>query len=201
MALPDQAVTPPLDRDSAILERITKGDPDAYRLIMQRYRDHVAAIVAGHLPSQDVEELVHEVFVSAYRSLPAYQDTVGLDRWLSRIAVRRCHDYWRAAYRRRESPHTDLSETAAVWLTSHDGEQAALAGNRDLARQETRELVHWGLGRLSPADRTVLTLVHLQEHSVREAAELLGLSIANVKIRAFRARRKLQTILEREAHK
>ena len=48
MALPDQAVTPPLDRDSAILERITKGDPDAYRLIMQRYRDHVAAIVAGY---------------------------------------------------------------------------------------------------------------------------------------------------------
>jgi RNA polymerase sigma-70 factor (ECF subfamily) len=67
----------------------------------------------------------------------------------------------------------------------------------DLARQqETRELLHSALNQLSPENRMVLTLVHLEGHSVREAAELLGWSTVNVKVRAHRARQQLRKVLE-----
>jgi RNA polymerase sigma-70 factor (ECF subfamily) len=56
--------------------------------------------------------------------------------------------------------------------------------------------LQWALGRLSPENRLVVTLVHLDGHSIREAAALLGWSMINVKVRAHRARRALRNILE-----
>ena len=62
-------------------------------------------------------------------------------------------------------------------------------------RQEAAELLQWALGQLSAENRLVLTLVHLDGNSVREAAQLLGWSVVNVKVRAHRARRMLRTLL------
>ena len=63
-------------------------------------------------------------------------------------------------------------------------------------RQALHELLDWALGRLLPDDRMVVTLVHLENRSVSHTAQLLGWSKANVKIRAFRARRKLRKLIE-----
>ena len=62
-------------------------------------------------------------------------------------------------------------------------------------RREATEVLEWALGQLSPENRAVLTLVHLDGHSVREAAQLLGWSVVNVKVRAHRARQMLRTLL------
>lgn len=199
MATPGQPPVSVVDRNDAILARIRQGDSDSFRLLMRRYRDHVAAIVAGHIPGDRVEEVIQDVFVSAYRSLETYAGSKNFQHWLSRIAVRRCHDFWRAAYRRRELVQADLSPEASAWLQQAGNEDADAAAGRQQQQREARELVNWALARLSAADRTVLTLVHLQDHSVRETADLLGWSQANVKVRAMRARRKLRKILEQEA--
>lgn len=67
----------------------------------------------------------------------------------------------------------------------------------DIGREvEAREVLDWALARLSPEDRMVLELVYLEGLSVREVADLLGWSTANVKIRSFRSRRKLQKLLK-----
>jgi RNA polymerase sigma-70 factor (ECF subfamily) len=63
-------------------------------------------------------------------------------------------------------------------------------------RREACELVQWGMGRLPEKDRLILTLLELEERSVAEIAELTGWSVSNVKVRAFRARKKLKTVLE-----
>jgi RNA polymerase sigma-70 factor (ECF subfamily) len=62
-------------------------------------------------------------------------------------------------------------------------------------RQEAAELLQWALGHLSAENRLVLTLVHLDGYSVREAARLLGWSVVNVKVRAHRARHQLRKLL------
>jgi RNA polymerase sigma-70 factor (ECF subfamily) len=62
--------------------------------------------------------------------------------------------------------------------------------------REARELLAWGMQRLSPEDRAVLELVHIEERPVKEAAELLGWSVVNVKVRAHRSRKRLRAILE-----
>ena len=65
-----------------------------------------------------------------------------------------------------------------------------------MRQRETTHLLQWALARLSPENRMVVTLVHLEGYSIREAAELLGWSMVNVKVRAHRARRQLRDILE-----
>lgn len=59
------------------------------------------------------------------------------------------------------------------------------------------DLLRWALDRLTPEERTILTLIHLEEYTAAEAAELLGWSVANVKIRAFRTRKKLRKIISK----
>jgi RNA polymerase sigma-70 factor (ECF subfamily) len=63
-------------------------------------------------------------------------------------------------------------------------------------QRETRDLLQKALAHLSPENRMVVTLVHLEGYSVREAAELLGWTVVNVKVRAHRARQQLRNILE-----
>ena len=62
---------------------------------------------------------------------------------------------------------------------------------------EARDLLQWALGQLSAADRTVLTLTHLNEYSVAEAAALLDWSVIRVKVQSHRARKKLRKILSK----
>ena len=62
-------------------------------------------------------------------------------------------------------------------------------------KQEATELLQWALGHLSAENRLVLTLVHLEGYSIRDASRLLGWSMVNVKVRAHRARQLLRKLL------
>ncbi len=81
-----------------------------------------------------------------------------------------------------------FAEEAAALATGEAAEETA-------SRREAEDLLRWALDKLSATDRMVVTLTHLEERPVAEAAELLGMSVPNVKVRAFRARKKLREIL------
>ena len=63
--------------------------------------------------------------------------------------------------------------------------------------KEAQELIQWALGQFSPEDRMVIQLIHLEGLSGKEASQLLGWNVANVKVRAFRVRQKLRRLLTR----
>jgi RNA polymerase sigma-70 factor (ECF subfamily) len=109
--------------------------------------------------------------------------------------VRTCYDYWRKHYRYREIPMSSLSEAHREWLDRILSDVSVTSWEDVSRRREAREILDWGLNQLSAADRMVLELVYLEGESVKEAARLLGWSVANVKVRAFRARRKINKLL------
>jgi RNA polymerase sigma-70 factor (ECF subfamily) len=183
--------------DMEIVRRVVAGDANAYEDLLMKYREHVIHIVAKHLPHQFVEETAHEVFVRAYQSLPGFTSRNGFKSWLSTIAVRTCHDFWRKKYRSRELPMSSLSENHQEWLKQVIATDSAQALTEKGRQQEARELLHGALEQLSPDDRMVLESVYFDERSGKETAKLLGLSIANVKVRTFRARNKLKKVLNR----
>jgi RNA polymerase sigma-70 factor (ECF subfamily) len=164
---------------------------------MDRYGEHVARIAGRRVPWGDAEEVAQDIFVRAYMSLSSYAGKGDFKWWLSKIAERACHDFWRQRYKRREKPVSALDEDQARWLARATSEQSARAHADGAASSEARELLAWALGRLSSEDRAVLELVHIEERPVAEAAELLGWSVVNVKVRAYRSRKKLRAILER----
>jgi RNA polymerase sigma-70 factor, ECF subfamily len=181
--------------DARILKEIRAGDVDAYAMIMTKYQGRVAGIVSGHAPRERVAELTHEVFVRAYRSLDGYRGDSPFGHWLAKVTVRTCHDFWRAQYRCRERPESDLSEECRAFVEEAAALESSEAAEETASRREAKALLGWALDRLSPTDRMVVTLTHLEERPVAEAAEMLGLSVSNVKVRAFRARKKLRELL------
>jgi len=191
MAMHDGAGTEARD----IVKRVLEGEVNAFALLMERYQNYVLAIVKRHAPPDQVEELIQEVFIKAFQSLGGWRQTGRFRSWLSVIAVRTCYDYWRKHYRTREVPMNALSEAHREWLDRVLADASKKSWQDITRRREAREILDWALDQLSAADRMVLELVYLEGQPVKEAARLLGWTAANVKVRAFRARRKINKLL------
>jgi RNA polymerase sigma-70 factor (ECF subfamily) len=185
--------------DAEIIRRVVAGEVDLFEELLLRYQEHVGRIVAGHVPREMVEEVAHDVFVRAYTSLPTYSFRTPFSHWLSTIAVRSCYDVWRSVSARKEVSLSGPSE--AVEEQQEWTEHLLAAESKDrfdtmVRQRDATNLLQRALAQLSPENRMVVDLVHLEGHSVREAAELLGWTVVNVKVRAHRARQQLRKILD-----
>lgn len=186
-----------VNEDWDTVRTVLEGDTAAYALIIDRHQVHVATIVGAHVPPQYVSEIAHETFVRAYRSLASYAPKKPFKHWLTTIALRSCTDFWRSHYRKKESPLCDFSDNSAQWLEAVCFAESEREFERLSQEQEARDVLHLVLDSLPPLDRMVLVMTQLEEYSSAEAAELLGISSANVKVRAFRAKRTLKKLLKK----
>jgi RNA polymerase sigma-70 factor (ECF subfamily) len=144
-----------------------------------------------------VEEAAQEVFLKAFTQLNSYEGRGSMEGWFTRIATNICLNLIRSAKRRPEFTVSDLTEDQSKWL---DEKLSEVAG--ELHRSAERNLVASDLadrvlGSLSPEDRVALTMIDGEDASVKEVAELTGWSESKVKVRAFRARRKVREALEK----
>lgn len=183
------------ETDAEIVQRVLDGDVNAFSELLERYRELVLIIVKKHVPYEQVEETAQDVFVRVFQSLKGFREADRFKQWLSSIAVRTCYDFWRRHYRNRETPQSQLSEEHRDFLDQALANASSSQWSEVGKRAEAREILDWALDRLSPEDRMVLELIHLEGYSGKEAAALLGWSAANVKIRAFRSRKKLKKLL------
>lgn len=182
--------------DIALIHRVTKGDAGAFEIIMREYSEFVLRIVKRHVPKNDIEDISQNAFLRIYRSLKMYEGKGSFKSWLSSITVRTCYDYWRKAYKTREIPMNSLTEKQQLWLENTISNESATEQYERGLQKEASELLEWALCRLSAEDRMVMELVYLEGYSGKEVAELLGWSISNVKVRSFRLKKKLKTILK-----
>ncbi len=180
------------DEDAVIIKKVLKGDINSFEIIINKYKKTVGMLVSSKVPGQDVLEITHDVFIRAYKSLPGYNGIKPFEHWLKAIAVRACHDFWRARYRNREAPVSRFTEKLQK---KHQYPGISFSAN-ETDRVEVREILDKALNRLKPTDRMILLLIYFDGYSVKETAEFLSISRANVKIRAFRARKKLKKIME-----
>ena len=164
-----------------------QGDGAGYARLVERYQNDIAAQMWRF--TQDrlaLEELVQDVFVEAYGSLRNFRGDAPFLHWLRRIATRVGYRFWKN--RKRQD---DRRGTVADW------EKLPARDTGDMDRLEAQETLALLMNQLNPADRLVLTLVHLEELSVAEAARRTGWTRITVKVRAHRARKKLKALLEK----
>ena len=202
----DQTITPPFRtvavkdssklEDMEIISRILEGDRNAFEILLDRYRNHVFGIVLKRVSPGEAEEVAHEVFIRAYKSLPRFRGESPFSHWLAKVAVRTCHDHWRKRYRNREIPMNSLSEEHVQWIENTATAESSWNHESDESERLAGDVLEIALSRLHPDDRAVVELVHLDEYSIKETSEILGWSQGKVKIRAFRARKKLRKIIE-----
>jgi RNA polymerase sigma-70 factor (ECF subfamily) len=174
----------------ACLERVRQRDEDAARALVGELYPLVMKIVRSHLPRRtDEEDLAQMVFGKVFVHLEQYSGTVPFEHWVSRVAVNTCLNALRAEKCRPELRWADLSEDEAEVM-----EKVVTRSNEpDVSdKLAARELAHKMLETLSPRDRLILSLLDLEEHSVQEIMEQTGWSASLIKVRAFRARKKLR---------
>jgi RNA polymerase sigma-70 factor, ECF subfamily len=181
--------------DSDIINQVIKGHINAFETLITKYGDFVSRIVKKHIPYNEIEDVTQNVFLRIYQSLPMYKGTGEFKNWLSSIALRTCYDYWRKAYKSREIPMNSITEDHQKWLENAVSEGSTTSVQDKEGKKKATELLEWALGKLSAEDRMILELIYLEGHSGREVADLLGWSIANVKVKSFRLKRKLKAIL------
>ena len=188
--------TPAEATDIDVVRRVLAGDVNAFEILVVRYQAYVFSIVRKHVPAQNLEAVAHDVFVRAYRSLPKYQQKGEFSKWLAGISVRTCAGFWRTRYRRREVAVSKLSDNHRQWMENMIAVESVEDFEAGETRQAAIQVLDWALSRMSDSERMIIELVHLEGHSVKEAAVLMGCSVANVKIRAFRARKKLKKLVD-----
>jgi RNA polymerase sigma factor (sigma-70 family) len=176
------------------LERVRKRDQAAARELVDHLYPLVIRIVRAHLPRRVSEEdLAQDIFLKMFTRLDQYQGAVPFPHWVSRIAVTTCIDQLRAQKRRPEFRWADLSENEADVL------DAVMTSDNDVAANDAmaaNELVHKLLDQLKPDDRMVIQLLDLEQKTIAEIGNLTGWNASLIKVRAFRARRKLRKLFQ-----
>ncbi len=178
----------------AYLRKMRQGDPGAAEALIELLYPLVIRIVRSHLPARSAEEdLVQEIFLKVFAKLDQYEERRGVpfEHWVSRLAVRTCLDALRAERRRPELRMADLPEEESAWLEFIAKDESAPP---DSSPESAREFLTRLLGQLSPADRAVIWWLDLEGQSVKEIAQRTGWNASLVKVRAFRARRKLRKL-------
>jgi RNA polymerase sigma factor (sigma-70 family) len=176
------------------LERVRARDQGAARQLVAELYPQVMRIVRSHLPRRVAEEdLAQDIFLKMFTRLDQYQGNVPFPHWVSRIAVTTCIDQLRAQKRRPEFRWADLPEEQAEVLDN------VITDSRDTAPGDAlaaRELVNRLLGQLKPGDQMVIRLLDLEQKTLAEISTLTGWNQTLIKVRAFRARRKLQKLFQ-----
>jgi RNA polymerase sigma factor (sigma-70 family) len=188
-----QATLPePQSDDADWIASIQEGDEEAASELVRRLYPTIIKSVRCHLPQRTSEEdLVQSIFIKIFKKLDQFSGLVPLEHWVSRIAVNTCINQLKHEAIRPELRMGDLSEEQEAVI------QHLVSTDEDVADAQAgsaRELVQKMLVRLKPAERLVITLLHLEERSTEEVSRLTGWSISLVKVRAFRARRKMHQI-------
>lgn len=179
---------------AACLKLVRRRDEDAARDLVEHLYPLVIKIVRARLPRRlDEEDLAQDIFAKIFANLEQYQGRVPLEHWVSRVAVTTCLDKLRMQKCRPEWRWADLSEKEADVL------DAVLHSENEPHPAQTmgaHELVEMLLEMLKPEDRMIIRMLDLEGLSLAEIQGQTGWNKTLIKVRAFRARRKMKKFLE-----
>lgn len=190
-----------VDEDLSLVRRICAGERQLFHQLVSRYERFLyrTALAITRNPA-DAEEVVQEAFLRAYEHLEQFRGEARFSTWLIQIALNTAHMKLR-------KDHASLWESLDEPVETEDGPVAREVvewrenPEEQLGREEMEQVLHQALQGLPPGYREVIILRDMQQLSTQETAEVLGLSLANVKTRLLRARLQLRDRLSRSMRK
>jgi len=173
------------------------GDESAFSEIVRRYSPRVFSVASRFFRQRSsVEEAAQEVFLKVFTQLKSFEGRGSMEGWVTRIATNTCLNIIRSAKRRPELTVSDLTEDENKWLDDH----LAVANESQHSVEQTliaADLADRVLDVLTPEDQLALLMIDGEDASVKEVAEATGWSESKVKVRAFRARKKVREAMEK----
>ncbi|MFM2267643.1 MAG: hypothetical protein RL757_1084 [Bacteroidota bacterium] len=172
--------------DFELIERILKrNDAGACRLLVQKHQDYAFTIAFRVLNNrQDAEDAAQEAFINAFRALPNFERNAKFTTWFYRIALNAAF----AVKAKRKPDYDDIETQNGQVSDLHAGEKGKVL--------EQKKYLKRAIAQLSEEDAAVVTLFYLNEQSLEETAQIMGIEIGNIKVKLHRARKKLATLLQ-----
>jgi RNA polymerase sigma-70 factor (ECF subfamily) len=189
------------DEDYDLVIQCRQGDPHAFEELVRKYQQIVLNLVYHYMGHRnDVEDIAQKIFIKIYLSLPKFDDRRPFFPWLYRIAVNQCYDELRRIRRRRVRTFSELSLEEAGRVEKLIS-QSDVSPVSDEDRQEMRALLYRLLDRLPDQQRLAIVLRDLETISYKKMAEILKCSEQAARLKVFRARVRLKSLMEKALRK
>ena len=178
--------------EAELIAAVLKGDAASFEPLVEKYSPRVFATARRYARrDSEVEDIVQEVWMKAFQKLASFRAEAPFEHWLMRLAVHTCYDFLRGHQRNRESAFSELTDPEQDWLDRFVSQPESASENADAARL----LIGRIMEQLSPPARLIITLLEIEDRSVKEISKLTGWSVPLVKVRAFRARAEMRKLL------
>jgi RNA polymerase sigma-70 factor (ECF subfamily) len=174
--------------DEQLVERVQRGDKNAFNLLVRKYQHKVVNLVARYVNNPgDVPDVAQEAFIKAYRALPTFRGESAFYTWLYRIAVNTAKNYLTSQGRR--PPSSDVEADEAEYYGGGEALQEVATPENLALTDEIKRTVFTAIEALPEDLRTAITLREMEGLSYEEIAEIMDCPVGTVRSRIFRARK------------
>jgi len=181
--------------DQQLVERVQKGDKRAFDLLVLKYQHKMISIVSRYVrDSHEVQDVVQEAFIKAYRALKNFRGDSAFYTWIYRIAINTAKNH--LVSRGRRPPATDVDIEDAEYYSGSDMLRDIDTPENNLFRDQLKQVVDDAIMSLPEDLRTAVTLRELEGLSYEEIAEVMGCPVGTVRSRIFRAREAIDKRIE-----
>lgn len=172
--------------DNDIIDDILKGQQKPFAILVERYQHYVYTLTLRYIKdNQEAEEIAQDIFVKVYHALHTFNKNSKFSTWLYTIARNTCLSHLRKTNPKFEEIQDD-----------NIGYNASFP----IEQKSEKEQLSLAINKLTKQEGEIITLYYLHEQTIEEIEHITGLSKSNIKVRLYRARKNLKTILEQYAN-
>ncbi|MEP0356192.1 MAG: RNA polymerase sigma factor RpoE [Paraglaciecola sp.] len=181
--------------DQQIVERVQRGDKNAFGLLVNKYQHKVAYLVSRYVKnSGDVADVAQEAFIKAYRALPNFRGDSAFYTWLYRIAVNSAKNY--LVSQGRKPPANDVDAEEADFYDGSDALKENNSPEKNLMSDQMSKLLFEAMDKLPEDLRMAISLRELEGLSYEDIANVMDCPVGTVRSRIFRAREALDKVIQ-----
>lgn len=174
--------------DQLLVERVQRGDKEAYGILVTKYQRKLARLISRMVRDPaEVEDVMQEAFIKAYRALPAFRGESAFYTWLYRIGINTAKNYL-VSQGRRAPTTTELDSEEAETLDDASLLRDIDTPERLMHTKQIGETVNAAMEALPEELRTAIVLREIEGMSYDEIAMVMDCPIGTVRSRIFRAR-------------
>jgi RNA polymerase sigma-70 factor, ECF subfamily len=183
----ESRVTVAKDTDQELVRRVQNGDRRAFDLLFSRYQHKIAGLVSRYVrTNEEIEDIVQESFIKAYRALPRFRGESAFYTWLYRIAINTSKNYLVAKSRR--PPDVDIDAEESEFADGSESLHESENPENALTRDQLATVIDQAIRDLPDDLRSAVTLREFDGLSYEQIAEIMDCPVGTVRSRIFRAR-------------
>ncbi|MHC0439694.1 RNA polymerase sigma factor [Flavobacterium sp. 3-210] len=177
--------------DQHYIDKILQGETNAFAVLVDRYKDMIFTLSLKMVKNrEEAEEAAQDTFIKVYNSLSKFKGDSKFSTWIYKISYNNCLD--RLKKNKKEDLNISIDEFSSHLVKTMDNALSALVDT------ERKQAIQNCLNLLPSDDNFLLTLFYFEDQSLEEIGKIMNINANNVKVKLFRSRQKLATILKKQ---